>query len=270
MNSLQNILFLPHGAPTFALETGAAGAAIAEIAKSFPTPRAVIVVSPHWESPQLRVGSGVRLETIHDFYGFDERLYQIEYPATGCPELAHEISAHLQSLGVACQMDTARGLDHGAWIPLRMMYPSANVPIVPVSLQSQLGTVGAFALGQMLSKWVDEDVLLVASGNLTHNLGDYRVAASQTGMTPEYVQQFADWVNEKMKNADVQALINYRAKAPSGVRAHPSEEHLLPLFVALGAAIKYGDDQTLRARAFYRGVADYVLAMDAYLFERDA
>jgi 4,5-DOPA dioxygenase extradiol len=268
MNSLQHILFLPHGAPTFALEPGAAGAAIAEIAKFFPTPRAVIVVSPHWESSQLRVGSGVSLETIHDFYGFDERLYQMQYPATGCPELAREIAAHFQSAGVDCQLDSDRGLDHGAWIVLRMMYPNANVPIVPVSLQSHLGTVGAYELGQMLSKWVEEDVLLVASGNLTHNLGDYRVAASQTGMTPEYVLEFADWVNEKMKNADLEALINYRAKAPSGVRAHPSEEHLLPLFVALGAATKSGDPQSLRARAFYRGVADYVLAMDAYLFER--
>ena len=263
MSRLKNILFVPHGAPTFALNPGAAGSAISKIAKEFPTPRAVLCISPHWETSIPTLGIARHLETLYDFYGFDERLYQIRYPATGCPELASEIKEVLTSKDIECEEDTIRGLDHGAWIPLRLIYPEANVPIVPISLQSHLGPMHAYNLGKALGEFAEKNVLILASGNLTHNLSDYGLARRQGGQTPEYVQEFADWLNEKLISGDIESLLNYRKINKNGVRAHPTEEHLLPLYVALGAA-----GNQARASSFYRGINDYVLAMDAYTFSR--
>ena len=261
MTKLKNILFVPHGAPTFALDSGAAGLAISKLAKEFPTPRAVLSISPHWETAVPTVGKSVQLATIYDFYGFDERLYQIKYPATGCPELAGEVQKLLKQHSIESNEDSERGLDHGAWIPLRQLFPDANVPIVPLSLQTHKGPEFAYKLGQALAELTENGVLLIASGNLTHNLGDYRHARTQGGKTPEYVQNFADWLQSMLIKGDVDSLLNYRNTSQDGVRAHPTEEHLLPLFVALGAAGK-----NAKPSAFYRGISDYVLAMDGYVF----
>ena len=261
MSTLKNVLFVPHGAPTFALDSGAAGYAIARIAGEFPTPRAVLCISPHWETSTPTLGTARQLETIYDFYGFDERLYKIKYPATGCPELAVEIQKVMLENNFECLLDPGRGLDHGAWIPLRQIYPDANIPIVPLSLQGHAGPEYAYKLGQVLSELPDRGILILASGNLTHNLGDYRQIKAEGGTTPEYIQRFADWLHEMLSEGDIDSLINYRKINKDGARAHPTEEHLLPLFVALGAAGKEA-----RAQAFYRGINDYVLAMDAYIF----
>ena len=261
MKNLKNILFLPHGAPTFALDPGAAGFAMSKIAKEFDTPRAIVVISPHWETSETFVGNAPQLETIYDFFGFDEKLYQIKYPATGCPELANEIVKIMDEQGIGCNLDPHRGLDHGAWIPLRQLFPEANIPITPISLQTRNGPQGAYKLGLLLSRLAKENILILASGNITHNLGDYRVARMQGGKTPTYVQEFSDWLNEKILQGDIDSLLNYRSLSKEGLRAHPTEEHLLPLFTALGAA---GPDS--KPHAFYRGISDYVLAMDAYAF----
>lgn len=261
MSALKNVLFVPHGAPTFALDPGAAGTAISKISKEFGNPRAVLCISPHWETKIQTIGTAVQLETIYDFYGFDERLYQIKYPATGCPELAREVQMALADHSISCMEDPERGLDHGAWIPLRQLFPDANIPVVPLSLQSNASPESAYKLGQALTELSDKGVLIIASGNLTHNLGDYAIARRQDGQTPEYVKEFADWLHTVLSTGDIDTLINYRTINKNGVRAHPTEEHLLPLFVALGAAGKNS-----RPTAFYRGINDYVLAMDAYTF----
>ncbi len=261
MSNLKKIIFVPHGAPTFALDPGAAGSAMSRISKEFPTPRAVLCISPHWETSLPTVGSSKQFETIYDFYGFDERIYQIKYPATGCPELAGEVQGILLKNGIECLLDPDRGLDHGAWMPLRQLYPDANVPIVPLSLQGHKGPQHAYRLGAALSALTDEGILLVASGNLTHNLDDYRKIMMQGGSTPAYVHEFANWLFEMLSAGDIESLINYRRINKDAVRVHPTEEHLLPLFFALGAAGKNS-----RAEAFYRGISDYVLAMDAYAF----
>ena len=219
-SSLRNVLFVPHGAPTFALNPGAAGAAMRQVAQQLPTPRAVVVVSPHWETALPTVGLATQLETIHDFHGFPASLYDIHYPATGCPEAAREVVAALKAHGFEVQTDPQRGLDHGAWIPLRQMFPDADVPVIPLSVQSH------------------------------------------AGRTLAYVQVFADWLVEHLAQGDLDSLLNYRQHSPEGVRAHPSEEHLLPLFTALGAA---GPDAV--PQAFHRGISDCVIAMDGYAFQ---
>jgi len=261
MQSFKNVLFVPHGAPTFALNPGAAGAAMTDITQKLSPPRAIVVLSPHWDTHVPTVGVSTQLETIHDFYGFPDALYALQYPATGCPEVAQEVVAALQSAGFEVVQDRAHGLDHGAWQPLRQMFPDADVPIVPLSMQMQGGPEHAYRIGQALSALTEQHIWIVASGNITHNLGDWHAAASTGGHTPAYVQGFADWVAEKLRANDAEALLQYRQNSAEGRRAHPSEDHLLPLFVALGAA---GADA--QAQAFYRGVSDYVIAMDGYAF----
>jgi 4,5-DOPA dioxygenase extradiol len=254
-------LFVPHGAPTFALRPGVAGATLARAAARLTQPRAIIVVSAHWDTSAPTVGLAERPATIHDFWGFPAQLFRIQYPATGCREAANEIVERLQQAGFAAAGDEERGLDHGAWIPLRMMFPHADVPVIPLSIQSHLGPAHHYALGKALAPLAEQGFLLIASGNLTHNLGDFRQAYLQGGDVPAYVREFADWFWQRLKAGDIPALLDYRAQAPHAVRAHPEEDHLLPLYVALGAGGTQG-----RVKRLHAGIDDYVLAMDAFAF----
>ena len=254
-------LYVPHGTPTFALRPGAAGAALSSRSRQLPTPRAILVVSPHWDTAIPTVGYAERPETIHDFWGFPEALYALRYPATGCPEAARLVSTALQAAGLPVAADASRGLDHGAWVPLRLMFPDAEVPVIPLSIQSHGGTEGAYRLGSALAPLAAKGFLVIASGNITHNLRDYQMASRNGGQTPAYVRQFSDWMAERLASHDLPALLDYRRQAPGGAQAHPSDEHLLPLYVALGAAT-----DGAQVERFHAGIDDYVIAMDAYSF----
>ena len=261
----QPALFVPHGAPTFALKPGAAGASLERLAGRLPPPRAIVVVSAHWTTTVPTVGLATQLETIHDFSGFPAELSAIYYPATGCPEAAREVARALADAGLAVAFDAERGLDHGAWVPLRFMFPDADVPVIPLSIQPRDGTAGALRLGRALAPLRERGFLVVASGNVTHNLGDYVRAARDGQGTPAYVREFADWVWARLAEGELEALLDYRRRAPDAARAHPTQEHLVPLYVALGAA---GDD--FAAERVHAGIDDYVLAMDAYAFSTRA
>jgi 4,5-DOPA dioxygenase extradiol len=265
MNPIQPALFVPHGAPTFALRPGAAGAAISATAHALPTPRAIVIVSAHWDTAVPTVGFADRLETIHDFSGFPDELYSLRYPASGCREAAELVVAAIRAAGLPVATDNERGLDHGAWVPLRLMFPEADVPVIPLSIQSHAGPEQAYLLGRALAPLAAKGILVIASGNLTHNLRDYQLAARNGGQTPPhvpaYVRQFTDWMANRLQARDISALLDYRAQAPGAVQAHPSDEHLLPLFVALGA----GGEQA-KVQRFHAGIDDYVIAMDAYAF----
>jgi len=254
-------LFVPHGAPTFALRPGAAGAALARVGTALPRPRAIVIVSPHWDTRQPTVGAAPRPQTLHDYWGFPRELYAIDYPATGCAEASAQVLDALQRAGFAATLDQERGLDHGAWLPLRLMFPQADVPVLPLSIQSQGGPAHHLRLGRALAGLERSGLLVLASGNLTHNLADYQAARQAGGAVPAYVRPFADWIWQRIEAADVPALLDYRRQAPGALRAHPQEDHLLPLFVALGAASGGGTPERVHA-----GVDDHVLAMDAYLF----
>ena len=261
MSNAMPTMFVPHGAPTFALRPGAAGAALATIAKKLPAPRAIIIISPHWDTAVPTVGSSAQPETVHDFGGFPEELYRIQYPATGCPEGAQEVMQAIQAAGLPAELAPRQGLDHGAWVPLRLMFPEADVPVIPLSLQSRAGPQQAYRLGQALAGLSEKGFLVIGSGNLTHNLHDYFVASRNDQQTPSYVRDFAEWIAERVENQGLEDMLNYRVTAPNATRAHPTDEHLLPLYVAWGAA---GADA--KAERFYSGIDDYVLAMDAYTF----
>lgn len=250
-------LFVPHGAPTLALTPGDTGLALSAMAARLPRPRAIIVASAHWQSDVPVLGCAECLETIHDFTGFPPALREIRYPARGSRELANRAAGLLRAAGLATRLDERRGLDHGAWIPLRIMYPAADIPVLPLSILVRGGPAAHLSLGRALAPLLREGILLLASGNLTHNLYDYRLG----GDGPAYVGEFAQWFADRLAAGDPASLADYRRQAPAAARAHPEEEHLLPLFLALGAA-----GAGWRAERFHSGIAERVLAMDAYAF----
>jgi 4,5-DOPA dioxygenase extradiol len=255
-------LFVPHGAPTFALRPGAAGAALAEATRSIPLPRAIVIASAHWDTAAPTVGFAERPPTLHDFWGFPEELYRLRYPATGCREAAEEVASALAAAGLTAQRDPQRGLDHGAWVPLRLMYPEAEVPVIPLSVQSQAGPAHHLRLGRALAPLARRGFLVIGSGNVTHNLSDFQLAWQGGGHTPDYVHGFADWLAARLAARDLPALLDYRRQAPGAARAQPTEEHLMPLFVALGAG-----GEAAAVTRLHTGIDDYVIGMDAYSFQ---
>ncbi|MBS0200023.1 MAG: dioxygenase [Proteobacteria bacterium] len=248
-------LFISHGSPMFALEPGLLGPNLARLGASLDDVRAIVVVSPHWQTRGMQVTTAPTLETIHDFGGFPEPLYRLQYPAKGAPELAQDIVRMLGDAGFAVAANDHRGLDHGAWVPLRHLHPDADIPVVQVSMPHDLDAETALRLGRALAALRDRGVLVIGSGSLTHNLYEFRQHISD----PEYAQAFADWVNAAVMHRDVEALVDYRRRAPFAERAHPTEEHFLPLLVALGAS---NDDD---APALIEGGMTYgTLSMDSF------
>ena len=250
-------LFVSHGSPMFALEPGLLGPALERFGAALPRLRAIVVVSPHWQTRGVRVTGAPSLQTIHDFGGFPAPLYQLRYDAPGDPALAAEIAVRLREAGFDASVDAARGIDHGAWVPLRYLRPERDVPVLQVSLPQDIDAAGALRLGHALAPLRDEGVLVVGSGSLTHNLYEFR----QHIRDPEYAQAFADWVADAVARGDSDALLAYRERAPHAARAHPTEEHFLPLLVALGAS-REGEAAELIAG----GMTHDVLSMDSFAF----
>jgi len=261
-NSMDRLptLFLSHGSPMHAVEPGVAGEAWTALGKTLPRPKAVLMVSAHWESSLPMLSGSARPETIHDFGGFPPALYAIRYPAPGDPKLAARAVELLKREGIAAGIDGSRGLDHGAWVPLLRMYPDADVPVVQLSVQTGLGPAHHLRVGRALAPLAAEGVLIVASGHTTHNLRDW-IAGKRGGEPMSYAQAFAAWLGDKLGAHDTEALIAYREEAPGAARSHPTEEHFLPLFVALGAA---GEDAT--PEPIVRAFDGPALSLDSYLF----
>jgi len=241
-----------------ALEAGPAGIAWGALGKRLGKPQAILIASAHWGTHVPMVTGAARPETIHDFSGFPEALYRIRYTAPGAPKVAARAQALLKDAGFTAAIDGMRGLDHGAWAPLLYMYPQADVPVVQISLQPELGTRHHLQLGRALRTLEEENVLVIGSGHMTHNLRDWMRGA---GEPQPYAQEFAGWVRERLDAHDLESLADYRARSPHGARAHPTDEHFLPLFFALGAA---RDDY--RPERIFTGIDAGVLSMDAYVF----
>lgn len=253
-------LFLSHGSPLHALEAGAVGTAWQALGRALPRPRAVLVASAHWESSLPMLTGNPQPETIHDFSGFPPPLYTLRYPAPGAPDIAARGVALLKDAGMTAGINGCRGLDHGAWVPLRYLYPAHDVPVVQISLQHALGAAHHVALGRALAPLADEGVLIVGSGHATHNLRDWN-ANRRRNEPLRYAQAFTTWLDDRLAAGDTQALIQYRDRAPEATRAHPTEEHFLPLHVAWGAA---GDGA--RSERVVEGFEAGALAMDTWLF----
>jgi len=256
-------LFVSHGAPTFPLTDAPARTFMQQLPDQLAErPRAILVVSAHWETDRPSVTVSAVNETIHDFFGFPEALYQIYYPAPGSPWLADRVA---QLLGAGVERDAQRGLDHGAWVPLSLVFPGADVPVVQLSIQPGQGPDYHYQLGQALAPLREEGVLIVGSGSFTHDLSSFRqYREALHAPAPDWVDEFAEWMSAALKQGRIDDLLAYRSRAPHAARNHPTEDHLLPLFVAAGAG--RGQTGGGRVEHLHHSTTHGVLRMDAFAF----
>ena len=254
-------LFLSHGSPMLPLLDTPARDFMRGLAAGMAKPKAILVASAHWETAQPMVNAVVRNETIHDFGGFPAALYAMQYPAPGSPELAEHVSDLLCAAGLGSAIDTRRGLDHGAWNPLMLVYPDADIPVLQLSIQSHLGPAHHLQLGQAIAPLRAEGVLVIGSGSWTHDLRRFRGQPLDTPEPPD-VLAFSDWMDTALMEGRQQDLLTYRSRAPYATAEHPTEEHLLPLYVAMGAA-----GPAAKARRIHSSATYGVLRMDAYAFD---
>lgn len=260
MNQLPS-LFLSHGAPTYALEPGLAGAQLRALGPALPTPKAVLIVSPHWMTREPEITGATRPQTIHDFGGFDPALYTLQYPASGHPVLAARVASLLKQHGWSASVNPERGLDHGAWVPLMHLYPDHSVPVLQASMPARLDARKAYEYGQALAQLGQEGVLVIGSGSLTHNLYEFRQGHAEPAT---YAQAFSEWVRQAVVSGDVDQLLNTLERAPHAARSHPTTEHFLPLLIALGAAPSPRPSTVLAG-----GIVHSVLSMESYVFGAD-
>ena len=254
------VLFVSHGSPMLAVEPGRTGPVLAGWSQSLPEkPKGILVVSPHWMTRGLAVSTRAQQVAWHDFGGFPQELYTLEYPAPGSPALAERARQVLADAGLHADDDPRRPLDHGAWVPLRYLYPEADIPVVQLSLDAGRDAAAQYELGKALAPLRDEGILVIGSGSLTHNLREYGGAHDAPPL--DYVPPFQAWyAKHLLQDESVDQLLQWEFEVPNAKRAHPTDEHLMPLYVALGAG--NGD----RARRLNDEVAYRALAMDAYAF----
>jgi len=262
-NVLPNLLpslFLSHGAPTLPLTDTPARAFLSQLGKTLARPKAILVISAHWETAAPMVSAVDSNETIHDFGGFPRALYDLRYPAPGSPSVAARVADLLRAAGLDCKTDRKRGLDHGAWVPLLLMYPQADIPVLQLSVQPHLGPEHHLRVGRALAPLRQEGVLIIGSGSFTHDLSEFR-GHGPNDPAPAWVNSFADWVDAALTKGQTADLLDYRRQAPFAAKDHPTEEHLLPLYAALGAAGENASAERLHASSTYS-----VLRMDVYAF----
>lgn len=260
-------LFVSHGAPTLAVEENETVVFLRGLGAKLGRPRAILCVSAHWGTLVPTVSEALKPETIHDFGGFPEALYRMRYPAPGAPELAVRAAELIAAAGMEARLSPNRGLDHGAWVPLMLIYPEADIPVTQLSVQPKADPAAHFRIGQALAPLRREGVLILATGSATHNLS--RIGRDG-GQIPEWAAQFDEWLYQKITTGANEALLNYRRLAPHAHIAHPTDEHLLPLFVAMGAGGR-ADARGEKAHGvcLHRGWTHGSLSMAAYSFGGD-
>ena len=226
-------LYLSHGAPPLA-DDPIWPDQLAAWSADLPKPKAILMVSAHWEEAPLTVSATTTVPLLYDFYGFPEHYYRVQYAAPGAPELAEQVRKLLRGPNTPVRQDEGRGLDHGAYVPLVEMFPDADVPVLQISMPT-LDPNELMVIGRKLAPLRDEGVLIIGSGFFTHNLR----ALSTSGAVSSVMAEFDDWGKRALDAHDLDALLDFEHKAPAGRLAHPRTEHFAPLFVALGAG---GDD----------------------------
>ena len=254
-------VFVSHGAPTLPIEASPARDFLFELGHTLGKPKAILVLSAHWENGDAAVSAAPRPETIHDFFGFPQELYRLAYPAPGAPELAARVIKLLDAKGIVTHMHPTRGLDHGAWVPLLLMYPDADIPVTQLTVQPPLGTGHHFQLGEALRPLRDEGVLILGSGGATHNLYEFG-RHRRDAPPPDWVTGFQEWLAHTIESGNTDDFLHYRERGPDAKRNHPSEEHFLPIFAAAGAG-----NPGVAGRRIHRSHTFGILAMDAYRFD---
>ena len=268
MNQMLPPIFVSHGSPMIALEPGAAGAFMQRLGPAidatFGRPKAIVAISAHTAARAHVLLAAPRHEAVYDFGGFDPELYTLRYDAPGAPALAQHVAELLGAAGVPVHLLDQGGLDHGNWTALRYLYPNADVPVLPLAFVPSQSPALQFALGATLAPLAEQGVLVLGSGSITHNLR--RVFAGGLQPNPDQLEipesrAFRNWIHERSSAREWEALFDYRKRAPHAVDMHPTDEHLLPWYVAAGAGgrdcapIRLHDSATLGS-----------LGMDAYVF----
>ncbi|MGI2175850.1 DODA-type extradiol aromatic ring-opening family dioxygenase [Shewanella ulleungensis] len=256
----QKPLFISHGSPMMAVEKSQTSRFLQQLGQAIPTPSAIVVFSAHFDvKHDVIITAGQQPETIHDFYHFPDELYQIRYPAPGAPKLAQRIATLFADSNINAKLDSQQGWDHGVWIPLRLMYPQANIPIVQISINTRIGAAQNYRYGQLLAQLKNDNILIIGSGGISHNLAEvFKRTKTVNGV--DMMNQFRHWVEDKLVNNDIESLLNYQQLAPHAKFNHPTPEHFLPLMSVLGAS-----DNT-RANKIHHDVEYELLALDAYSF----
>ncbi|OAN52195.1 dioxygenase [Paramagnetospirillum marisnigri] len=249
-------LFVSHGSPMMVLDETPARDFLKGLGGRIGKPRAVLAVSAHWQTLEPALGFAAWPDKINDIYGFPPELYQMRYEPPGAPEVAARAA---DLLGEPVRRDPGAGIDHAIWSVMSLIWPDADVPVVPLSVLRGPGAREHWELGRRLRPLVAEGVLVMGTGAATHGLEDY-FRRPAGGPVEPHVQEFTDWLARTAEAGLTESLLNYRRLAPEAGRNHPTEDHLMPFFVALGAA------SGGKARRLHHSVDSGILAMDAYGF----
>lgn len=253
-------LFVSHGSPMIVLAESPARTFLESLGPDLPRPGAILVVTAHFEATEPTLTTAARPQMIYDFGGFPEPLYRMTYPAPGGPELAIRAAGLLADAGFSPHVDPLRGFDHGTWTPLKLMYPNADIPVVQLSVAPHRDARWHYALGQALAPLRDEGVLIVGSGALTHDLrAFFGRHAPGARSAQDDAEAFAAWMTETIEAGRVDDVLDWDRRAPAALNNHPTPEHVLPLFVAMGAG---GPSR----RRIHRSMDHGILSMDAYAF----
>ncbi|MGB3491605.1 MAG: class III extradiol ring-cleavage dioxygenase [Elainellaceae cyanobacterium] len=255
-------LFVSHGAPNLPLYASPAREFLSQLGQDLGKPNAILIISPHWLSDRPTVSIAPQVHAVHDFGGFPQELYELTYDAPGAPDLAEQVVAVLSHAGVEPETTSTGGLDHGAWVPLKLMYPEADVPIIQLSLPYRKTPEQLLTLGHALAPLRQSGLLILASGSATHNLKRLGRYARDDNNPPDWVLEFDQWLAGAIAQNDTARLLDYRHQAPHAVDNHPTDEHLRPLFIALGAGGKTSQGKRLHSSYTYG-----ILSMAAYAFE---
>lgn len=250
-------LFISHGAPARHLQTAAFVQALQRLGRNLPLPRAIVTLSAHWISPHLEVSTGIRPDTWHDFGPMDPQAYALRYPAPGLPRLADTLIEQLQALGLDARPNPVRPRDHGVWWPLMELYPAADIPVLQLSLPQSFTPADLYQLGHCLQHWRQQQVLLIGSGSITHNLQqlDWQ---NRDAPAVQWASQFKQWTIRHLQAGDYQRVLDWQ-DAPFARQNHPTAEHLMPLFFAMGL----GSLMSVVHEGFVMGT----LGMDIYRFD---
>ena len=228
-------LFLAHGSPMMAIEENEYTKFLNNLGENIK-PKAIVVFTAHWDSNVLTISaSDSAYNTIYDFYGFPRELYEIKYPAKGSSIIAAKLEKELTYQGIMVKKDLTRGLDHGAWTLLMHLYPKADIPVIQVSINSNLSIEEQIKIGNAIKSFSAEDILVLGSGNTVHNL---RLVDFDKTSTDSWAEEFDDWLVSKIKENDLTSLFNYKALAPHANLAVPTGDHFVPLFIALGSSLE--------------------------------
>lgn len=252
-------LFIAHGAPTLAIENNAYSRFLRTLSLQLPKPRAIALFSAHWESPLQLVSGAERHKLEYDFYGFPEEMYRITYPAQGDSGVTREIADCFAKEGISCRIDAERGLDHGAWVVLRLLYPEADVPVVALSVNPRLTPEEQYRTGAALASLRSDNILIVGSGGTVHNLR--RLDWDGQNEPRQWAVEFDSWLDEQMETWNLEALFDFEVRAPHASLAVPTFEHFAPLFVSMGAA-----DRTRRAKLLHRSYQYGSLSLSCWMF----